>query len=76
MLAMFLFFGFLFVRVGWRGLRQGLEFGCWLGLAAVAGVAGMATLVPWPGPVLVGMAVQQAGNSVLLGICFGWLYRE
>ncbi len=76
MLIMFLFFGLLFVRVRLRGVRQGLEFGCWLALAAVAGVAGMATLVPWPGQVLVGMAVQQAGNAVLLGICFGWLYRE
>lgn len=76
MLLMFLFFGLLFVRAGLRGVRQGLEFGSWLALASVAGVAGMATLVPWPGEVLAGMGVQQAGNALLLGICFGRLYRE
>lgn len=76
MLLMFLFFGLLFVRTRSRGVRQGLEFGCWLALAGAAGVAGMATLVPWPAEVLAGMGVQQAGNALLLGICFGWLYRE
>lgn len=76
MLLMFLFFGLLFVRARWRGLRQGLEFGCWLALAGAAGVAGMATLVPWPAAVLSGMAIQQAGNALLLGVAFGWLYRE
>ncbi len=40
-----------------------------------AGIAGMATLVPWPAAVLVGMGIQQAGNVLLLGLCFGWLYR-
>ncbi len=76
MLVMFLFFGLLFVRTEWRGVGRGLEFGCWLALAAVAGVAGMATLVPWPADVLVGWVVQQAGNDLLLGICLGWLCRE
>jgi len=74
--VMFLFFGLLFVRAKGRGLRQGLEFGCWLALASAAGVAGMATLVPWPREILSGMAVQQAGNALLLGVCFGWLYRD
>jgi hypothetical protein len=68
-------FGMLFVRGPWRGVRRGLQFGGWLALAAAAGVAGIASLVPWPGELLVGMGVQQAGNSLLLGCCFGWLYR-
>ncbi|GBC83084.1 hypothetical protein HRbin10_02224 [bacterium HR10] len=76
MLLMFLFFGLLFVRAGLRGVRQGLEFGSWLALASVAGVAGMATLVPWPREILAGMAVQQAGNALLLGVSLGWLYRD
>ena len=76
MLLMFLFFGLLFVRTGRQGLRQGLEFGGWLALAAAAGVAGMATLVPWPGAVLSGMGIQQAGSALLLGASFGWLYRD
>lgn len=40
-----------------------------------AGIAGMATLAPWPAAVLVGMGIQQAGNVLLLGLCFGGLYR-
>lgn len=76
LLLMFLFFGFLFVPTQRRGLRQGLEFGCWLALAGAAGVGGMATLVPWPREILSGMAVQQAGNALLLGVSFGWFYRD
>lgn len=76
MLVMFVFYGALFVGAERRGLRYGLAFGFWLALASVAGVAGMATLVPWPHQVLVGMAVQQAGNALLLGVFLGWLYRD
>lgn len=70
------FLGVLFVRIGWRGIRRGLEFAVWLSLAAVAGVAGLASLVPWPTALLVSMAVQQTADNVLLGVVFGWLYRD
>ena len=76
MLLMFLFFGLLFVRAQRRGLRHGLEFGCWLALAGAAGVTGIATLVPWPREILFGIAVQQAGNALLLGFSLGWFYRD
>lgn len=69
------FFGILFVRSGWRGTRRGAEFGLWLALASIAGVAGIASLVPWPVPILLGMAVQQAGNALILGWSLGAIYR-
>lgn len=78
-LALFLMmssFGFLFVRARWRGVRRGLEFGAWLALAALFGVAGMATLVPWPLELLSGMAAQQAANGIILGLSLGWLYVD
>jgi hypothetical protein len=75
MLLSMAFTGILFTRIGWYGVRRGLEFGLWLGLAAVVGVLGMATLVPWPMELLIAMAVQQLGNSLILGLAFGWLYR-
>lgn len=68
-------FGCLFARSGFHGIRQGLEFGLWLALASVFGVAGIATLVPWPTELLFGMAVQQAVSNLVLGISLGWLYK-
>lgn len=61
MLLMFLFFGLLFVHRQWGGVRRGLEFGCWL--AAAAGVAGMATLVPWPAQCWSGRAYSRPEMS-------------
>ncbi|MDZ7364170.1 MAG: hypothetical protein ONB46_26180 [candidate division KSB1 bacterium] len=75
MLLSMSFTGVVFTRTGWIGIRRGLEFGLWLGLAAVVGVLGMATLVPWPMKLLVAMAVQQFGNSLILGLLFGWKYK-
>lgn len=68
-------FGCLFARAGRQGIRQGLEFGVWLALASVSGVAGMATLVPWPADLLFGMAVQQASSNLVLGASLGWFYK-
>jgi hypothetical protein len=68
--------GVLFTRTGWCGIRRGLEFGLWLGLAAVVGVLGMATLVPWPMELLIAMAVQQFANSLILGLLLGWKYKK
>ena len=68
-------FGALYCRVGWRGVRRGVEFGSWIAIAAVVGVAGMATLVPWPSEVLIGMATQQAANAIVLGLVFGAIYH-
>jgi hypothetical protein len=70
------FFGILFVRTSWRGTRRGLEFGAWLALSSIAGIAGIASLVPWPTAILVGMAAQQVGNALILGWCLGALYRD
>jgi hypothetical protein len=75
MMATMAFFGTLLVRGGWIGLRLGCEFGLWLGLASVAGVAGMVSLVPWPFSLIAAMALQQFANSMLLGLTFGLLYR-
>lgn len=76
MLLIGLFFGMLFVRSGWRGLRRGAEFGGWMALASVSGVAGLASLVPWPLTILIGMAIQQAANSLILGLSLGRFYRD
>lgn len=65
----------LFVRWGRTGLRAGIEFGCYLALAAMAGVAGLYSLVPWPGALLASMAIQQALNNLTLGIVLGAVYR-
>ncbi len=75
MFLMMAFFGLLFVRGRWSGIRGGLEFGTWLALAGAAGVVGMVSLVPWPLQLIGGMVVQQAGNGLLLGLFFGWVYR-
>lgn len=68
--------GLLFIRTEWRGIRRGLEFGFWLGLAAVVGVVGMISLVPWPITMISSMAIQQFANSLVLGFTFGWLYKD
>ena len=68
-------FGCLFARAGLRGIHQGLEFGLWLALASVFGVAGIATLVPWPTELLFVMAVKQEMSNLVLGISLGWLYQ-
>lgn len=74
MLFMMTASGMLYVRMHRHGLGQGLAFGSWLAVAAVFGVAGIATLVPWPLPLLGGMAIQQAANSLFLGIGLGLIY--
>lgn len=68
-------FGYLIARGGWRGARGGLAFGAVLAIASLAGVAGLASIVPWPASLLAVMAVQQAINSLLLGLLFALLYR-
>lgn len=70
------FLGLAFVRLGRRGVRAGLEFGAWLALAAVAGVAGLYSLVPWPVEMIASMAAQQAVNNVVLGASLGVFYRD
>ena len=69
-------FGMTFVRLGGVGLRAGLEFGLWLAAAACIGVAGLASLVPWPAALLVSMGTQQALNNLILGVSLGLLYRR
>jgi|SRR5579862_1161434 len=76
MLGVMILQSVIFVRAGWRGLRRGLEFGCWLGLAAFVGVAGgMSSMVAWPPKIIIGMALQQVVNSLVTGLSLGWLYR-
>lgn len=67
-------FGALYVRLGLRGIRKGLEFGAWIALAKSVGAFGLASLVPWPAAILVGMAAQQVVNGLLIGLCFGKFY--
>jgi hypothetical protein len=64
-------FGYLLVRGGWRGVSGGLQFGSLLALTSIAGVAGIASIVPWPAELLVAIGVQQLLNSLLLGLVFG-----
>jgi hypothetical protein len=68
-------FGFLLVRGGWLGLRRGFQFGTVLGVASVAGVAGITSVVAWPGELLLVVGVQQFLNGLLLGVVFGVVYR-
>jgi len=57
-----------------QGIDRGLEFGCWLGLAAFVGVAGgMASIVVWPLKVPLGMALQQMVNNVVIGFFLTWV---
>jgi hypothetical protein len=68
-------FGFLLVRGGRVGLGPGLQFGAVLAFASLAGIAGFASMVPWPMELLLAIAVQQVVNGLLLGITFGVVYR-
>ena len=76
MLLIILVQGALFVRTRWQGMRRGLEFGLWLGLAAFVGIAGgMTSVVSWPMRLIVAMAGQQFVNNLITGFSLGWLYR-
>ncbi len=68
-------FGFLLVRGGWLGIRSGLQFGSVLAFASLAGIAGFASMVPWPTELILAIAVQQCVNGLLLGAVFGVVYR-
>jgi len=77
-LSMFImmgFYGLLYVRTGWQGIRRGVEFGLLLGIAALIGTLGMAMLVPWPMRLILSMGIQQFGNNLILGVILGWMYR-
>lgn len=64
-------FGFLFVRGPWRGIRGGLEFAGVFAVSNAAGIAGFASLLPWPARLLFVVGLQQVCNSVVLGLVFG-----
>lgn len=68
--------GLIFVRLGARGMRRGLELGVLLGVSAFVGTLGFATLVPWPLHLLMAMGFQALLNSIIAGATFGWLYHE
>jgi hypothetical protein len=76
MLLAMVFQSAIFVRAKWQGIRRGLEFGCWLGLAGFVGIAGgMTSVVAWPARITLGMALQQFINNIVIGYSLGWLYR-
>jgi len=67
----------IFARARWQGLGRGLEFGCWLGIAAFVGVAGgISSVVAWPMKLILSMAIQQLVNNLITGCSLGWLYRN
>ena len=77
MLLVMIFQSAIFVRSNWQGIRRGLEFGGWLGLAAFVGVAGgMTSIVSWPVTVTLGVALQQVVNNLVIGFSLGWLCRN
>lgn len=67
--------GLLFVWQTKRGVAAGLQFGLLLAAALVGGAVGLASLVPWPNALIASIATQQALNAVILGLCFGWIYK-
>lgn len=68
-------FGFIFARGPWRGVRGGLEFSAVFAVASAAGIAGFASLLPWPADLLVCVGIQQVANALVLGLVFGKVYR-
>lgn len=75
MLVILLGNAILFRAGRWPWPAGAFRFGLLIALMGVAGVAGMASLVPWPAPLLGAMAVQQAVNGILLGLVLGWFSR-
>ncbi len=75
MIGMYGFLGLIFARGSHHGAARGLEFGLWLGLAAAAGTLGLVSIVPWPRELVLTMALQQFGSSLLAGLLFGLIYR-
>ena len=77
MLLAMLFQSIVFARTNWRGIGRGLEFGFWLGAAAFVGVAaGINSVVAWPTKLIMGMAIQQLVNNLVMGFSLGWLYHN
>jgi hypothetical protein len=46
-----------------------------LGVASLGGVAGLASVFPWPPALFWAIGVQQLLNAVVLGVIFGLVYR-
>lgn len=68
-------FGAILVLGGWRGIGGGLRFASLLAIASAAGIAGLASILPWPWELLAAVGVQQVVNDYVLGLTFGALYR-
>jgi len=68
--------GLIFVRLGKVGIYKGLEFGILTGLAFFILIYGFTTIVPWPANLLAAWGGQWFANNVIIGLLFGWLYRN